>query len=246
LQEDGAKAMGSETIKTAHGHGVALRRPEDSVYYDPVRNPTGAPPPGRPQRYRDDVDMMDPSKAEEFEAAHRARAAAAADSAATAHSGGAILPPPDEPPPGILPPPDMLPPGALPPPTGPPPGFAPGAPPMPPPGWIPPPPMGPPPGFGPGAAQPQPAIEAVVEGAATAMRTIPAQQDSKLTSMVPANVRAKRQKAKVVPTRLPVIPTNNANAGFGLAPQVASSGGGGGGGVTDASVASFLDEISQL
>ena len=35
-----------------HGHGVPEQRPENSVYYHPTLNPSGTPPPGKPQRYR--------------------------------------------------------------------------------------------------------------------------------------------------------------------------------------------------
>lgn len=66
--------FGDEGVRaTPHGHGVPQRSAEDSVYYHPVNNPSGMPPPGRPQRYRDDVDLMDPAKADEAEAALRAR-----------------------------------------------------------------------------------------------------------------------------------------------------------------------------
>ena len=36
------------------GHGVPEQRPENSVYYHPTLNPSGVPPPGKPQRYRTD------------------------------------------------------------------------------------------------------------------------------------------------------------------------------------------------
>lgn len=46
-------AAGNATpILNAHGHGAAVYRPEDSVYYHPQLNPEGKPPPGKPQRYR--------------------------------------------------------------------------------------------------------------------------------------------------------------------------------------------------
>ena len=35
--------------------GTGIRRPEDSVYYHPTLNPVGAPPAGKPQRYRTSV-----------------------------------------------------------------------------------------------------------------------------------------------------------------------------------------------
>lgn len=37
-----------------YGHGVPEQRPENSVYYHPTLNPSGIPPPGKPQRYRTD------------------------------------------------------------------------------------------------------------------------------------------------------------------------------------------------
>lgn len=82
----------------------------------------------------------------------------------------------------------------------------------------------------------------MLAGDATAVRTVPAHQDSKLTSMVPANVYAKRKHAQPK-TRLQNVPNVDANAGFGLAPQLgrvqtADAG--------DAAYASFMDEIANL
>ena len=37
-----------------YGHGVPEQQPENSVYYHPTLNPSGVPPPGKPQRYRTD------------------------------------------------------------------------------------------------------------------------------------------------------------------------------------------------
>ena len=279
--------FGEEGVQTTpFGHGVPQRRPEDSVYYDPVRNPTGAPPPGKPQRYKDDVDLMDPAKADQVEA-ERAAARQAALAAAAANGDGDaagapsdILPPPSGPPPGFVGPPAGPPPGVLPPPSAPPPGMLPppshpppgaphaagplGPPPGPPPGVAPPgpppgppplpPPSGPPPGHAPdgaaagdsdaggAAAAVVRRNEAVLAGDATAVRTIPAHQDKRLTAMVPANVRARRQPVKQT-TRLQTIPNVNRNAGFGLAPQVGTARAADGG---DAAFASFMDEISQL
>ncbi len=39
--------------------GTGIRRPEDSVYYHPTLNPLGAPPAGKPQRYRTSVLALD-------------------------------------------------------------------------------------------------------------------------------------------------------------------------------------------
>ena len=293
LQETHMKeTFGDEGVQTTpFGHGVCQRAPEDSVYFHPVTNPTGAPPAGKPQRYKDDVDLMDPAKAERFEEERRERAAAAAASAAAEHSTDAhaphgILPPPPGPPPGVLPPPTGPPPGMLAPPMGAPPGVLPppmGPPPIglmppagprpgalpppagPPPGAMPPPvgpppgfpgalppPSGPPPGHGPqpplpgtavGAPAVRKATESVVAGEATAQRTVPAHQDTKLTAMVPATVRAKRQKVRPT-TKLQVVPNVAVNAGFGLAPQLGVSDSGRAGG--DAAFAEFMDEIAKI
>lgn len=334
--------FGDEGVRTTpHGHGVPQRSAEDSVYYHPVNNPTGTPPPGRPQRYRDDVDLMDPAKADEAEAALRARmrappAAASRSSDAIEASGttcftcmvllcpvvllfvvgsvllhfkcfflslpaavsilfpvrvffkhtyfertrsqcagsaGAILPPPDHPPPGVLPPPDGPPPGVhmlpagvlpppsdappgviLPPPTAPPPGML-AAPPGPPPlphGALPP-PVGLPPGMLPPAANlaeltgaPQVTaakpVETIMEGAATALKTIPAQQDSKLTCMVPAALRAKRHKEKGNKKDVHIIAPGK-DRSFGLAPSSLTTK------ATDApdsTLDAFMSEIANL
>lgn len=82
----------------------------------------------------------------------------------------------------------------------------------------------------------------MIAGDATAVRTVPAHQDSKLVSMVPANVYAKRKNTRQK-TRLQSVPNVDANAGFGLAPQVgrvptADAG--------DTAYASFMDEIANL
>jgi hypothetical protein len=282
MQENTMKELfGEEGVQTTpFGHGVPQRKPEDSVYYHPITNPTGMPPAGRPQRYKDDVELMDPAKAEKLEEERRARAAAAVSAATQqakeqpANTAPAnILPPPPGPPPGFLAPPAGPPPGVLPPPTGPPPGVLPppaGPPPGvlpspvgPPPSGIMPPPPGPLPGFpasglqpaaGPfaghlpttsGAPQVSPTKQptaSVVAGEATAVRTIPAHQDPRLKAMVPATVRAKRQKFKSS-TKLQPVPNLDVNAGFGLAPQL---------GATDtqdageAAYAEFMDEIAKM
>lgn len=91
LQEDNLKEkFGEEGVRTTpHGHGVPQRSAQDSVYYHPVNNPSGAPPPGRPQRYRDDVDLMDPAKADEAEAALRARMRAQPEAASSSADASA-------------------------------------------------------------------------------------------------------------------------------------------------------------
>jgi len=100
------RALDEGRAAAPHGHGAPMRQPQESVYYHPVTNPTGAPPPGRPQRYKDDVDLMDPSKADAPAAPHRTRTAHDVAEPSGAAADESILPPPDEPPPGILPPPD--------------------------------------------------------------------------------------------------------------------------------------------
>eukprot|EP00873_Tetraselmis_striata_P037015 jgi/Tetstr1/457279/TSEL_043884.t1 len=162
----------------AYGHGAPEGRPEDSVYYHPVHNPTGAPPTGKPQRYRSAKAAAGPG-------------AGSVPGHVAPGAGGASLPVPDAPPlpsgpapvgipvPAAPPLPDRPYHGAtassgggggppeggdgaaggggavLPPPPGPPPGAAPlPPPPGPPPQAAPPgpgrlpPPAGPPPGFG--------------------------------------------------------------------------------------------------
>lgn len=241
------RALDEGRAAAPHGHGAPTRKPQESVYYHPVTNPTGAPPPGRPQRYKDDVDFMDPTKADAPIVPARTRTAHDVAEPSGAAMDDPILPPPDEPPPGILPPPDGPPPGfaaagMLPPPGFPPPGV------LPPPG-LPPGMLAPPPGPPPGAVPPQPGsgrgakvVEAVMEGAATAQRTIPAQHDPKLMAMVPATVRAKRPKAK--PTaRLPAVLKRDTNAGFGLAPQTGPAHAAD---VPDGSFEDFMSEIAML
>ncbi|GAB4822894.1 hypothetical protein N2152v2_009940 [Parachlorella kessleri] len=111
------------------------RRPEDSVYFHPTLNPLGIPPPGKPQRYKDEAG---PSSN---------KPALPVPKPPPLPSGPAPhLPPPPRPPPM---PAGPAPPGAapLPPPPGPPPGSSPLPPPLgPPPGFVLPPPPGPPPG----------------------------------------------------------------------------------------------------
>lgn len=53
MQEEQVKQSEPDgyTFTGEHGHGVLDRRPEDSVYYHPTLNPSGMPPPGKPQRY---------------------------------------------------------------------------------------------------------------------------------------------------------------------------------------------------
>lgn len=48
----GASSDGQERTSSAAPPAPAPRKPEESVYYHPVFNPTGAPPPGQPPMYR--------------------------------------------------------------------------------------------------------------------------------------------------------------------------------------------------
>lgn len=47
-------AVSVPVFNNEYGHGVPEQRPENSVYYHPTLNPSGVPPPGKPQRYRTD------------------------------------------------------------------------------------------------------------------------------------------------------------------------------------------------
>ncbi|KAL4450675.1 hypothetical protein ABPG77_001031 [Micractinium sp. CCAP 211/92] len=146
MEEEAAKRMGGRGLEEIAAEPV--RRPEDSVYYHPTLNPLGIPPPGKPQKYKTEVDAAGPA--------------------------GLPLPVPKQPPlPAGLPPPPPRPPprpeGApppLPPPPGPPPGAAPlPPPPGPPPGVAPlPPPPGPPPGKAPLPPPPGPPPAAAAAG----------------------------------------------------------------------------------
>lgn len=48
------EAVSVPVFNNEYGHGVPEQRPENSVYYHPTLNPSGVPPPGKPQRYRTD------------------------------------------------------------------------------------------------------------------------------------------------------------------------------------------------
>lgn len=155
-----------------------------------------------------------------------------------------VLPPPSDAPPGvILPPPTAPPPGMLAPPLGPPP--------VPPPGVALPPPVGLPPGMLPPAANlaemtgaPQVTatkpVETVMEGAATALRTIPAAQDAKLTAMVPAALRAKRHKEKVSSKNVHIVAPGK-DRSFGLAPTATRASD-----APDSTLDAFMSEIANL
>ena len=116
------RVRGSGTEIVAAGarvdSGLGERRPQDSVYYHPTLNPTGRPPPGKPQKYKatagayddddDDVAEEDEDEDDGWGIPGEPRVAPAANAEDTG-----ILPPPPGPPPSIAPPPG--------PPPGPPP-----------------------------------------------------------------------------------------------------------------------------
>ncbi|KAF2316010.1 hypothetical protein GH714_040805 [Hevea brasiliensis] len=125
-------------------------KPEDSVYYHPTLNPTGAPPPGKPPMYKSSIGPRIPLSA-------AASSSTAASSSNTESDDGtlAVLPPPPPPPPplpestnvasgdnSVIPASLPLPPPPPMPPKPPAPGLGMSLPPPPPP---PPPPPGPPP-----------------------------------------------------------------------------------------------------
>jgi len=66
-QAEEARAEAGEPALLAfvagHGHGVPEQRPENSVYYHPTLNPSGTPPPGKPQRYRTALALPAPPPA---------------------------------------------------------------------------------------------------------------------------------------------------------------------------------------
>lgn len=60
LQEEAARAkeaVSMPVFTNEYGHGVPEQRPENSVYYHPTLNPSGVPPPGKPQRYKTDPSV---------------------------------------------------------------------------------------------------------------------------------------------------------------------------------------------
>ncbi|KAJ9163673.1 hypothetical protein P3X46_023315 [Hevea brasiliensis] len=71
-------------------------KPEDSVYYHPTLNPTGAPPPGKPPMYKSSIGPRIPLSA-------AASSSTAASSSNTESDDGtlAVLPPPPPPPPPL-------------------------------------------------------------------------------------------------------------------------------------------------
>eukprot|EP00740_Mantoniella_antarctica_P016588 CAMPEP_0181373738 /NCGR_PEP_ID=MMETSP1106-20121128/15571_1 /TAXON_ID=81844 /ORGANISM="Mantoniella antarctica, Strain SL-175" /LENGTH=241 /DNA_ID=CAMNT_0023491521 /DNA_START=76 /DNA_END=797 /DNA_ORIENTATION=- len=58
LQKTGLELMSAGTGARG-GAGLGERRHQDSVYYHPTLNPTGRPPPGKPQKYKAMTDRED-------------------------------------------------------------------------------------------------------------------------------------------------------------------------------------------
>lgn len=69
--------------------------PEDSVYYHPTMNPTGAPPPGKPPMYKSSIGPRIPLSA--------STSAAASSSTSEPEAATSAVPPPPPPPPPPLP-----------------------------------------------------------------------------------------------------------------------------------------------
>ncbi|DBB17731.1 hypothetical protein WJX82_007314 [Trebouxia sp. C0006] len=58
-KEDDVRRITCDVPVADPARGTGIRRPEDSVYYHPTLNPLGAPPAGKPQRYRTSVLALD-------------------------------------------------------------------------------------------------------------------------------------------------------------------------------------------
>ena len=64
------RARGTEIVAAGTARvdsGLGERRPQDSVYYHPTLNPTGRPPPGKPQKYKSAADAGEADEAAEDE-----------------------------------------------------------------------------------------------------------------------------------------------------------------------------------
>ncbi|CAK0784079.1 hypothetical protein CVIRNUC_007282 [Coccomyxa viridis] len=229
------EAVSVPVFNNEYGHGVPEQQPENSVYYHPTLNPSGVPPPGKPQRYRTDP-TNGPRVPLPVPAAPPLPAGPAPGRPTPPSTSAALLPPPLGPPPGVLPPPAGPPPGMLPAPAGPPPGMAYGGvvpPPMgPPPGMLPPPGM-PPPGYSapPSVAPSRSAApghekKTTITGQSTVTKLPRAQDDRTVTSMVPASVRVRREEASAS-SRAVLGPgakgRPTVGPGFGLAPALFTS-----------------------
>ncbi|DBA87905.1 hypothetical protein WJX77_002812 [Trebouxia sp. C0004] len=154
-KEDDVRKITYDTPMADPALGTGIRRPEDSVYYHQTLNPLGAPPAGKPQRYRTSVLAL-----EAPQSSHSAAAlpvpkppplpqgpapqlalpappnSTAAGCSSRTHAEGSDafqisgppatpLPPPDGPPPAVAGP-SSAELGPLLPPAGPPTGFVPG------------------------------------------------------------------------------------------------------------------------
>ncbi|KAG2496410.1 hypothetical protein HYH03_005636 [Edaphochlamys debaryana] len=167
-----AKTGGPQVALPGAAAGPVAVRPQDSPYYHPTLNPTGAPPPGKGVVPNIPKPASGPAipvpKAPPLPAGPRPTMPPppGAPSLPSGPAPGAaphqVLPPPDEPPPPVLPPPDHPPPGYKPPP-----GSMSAAPVLPG-GRLAPPPMPPPPVL---AAQ---QAAAAAAAAAAAMKEAPA------------------------------------------------------------------------
>ncbi|PNW81259.1 hypothetical protein CHLRE_07g348700v5 [Chlamydomonas reinhardtii] len=176
-EEIQAKSGGPQVALPGAAAGPVALRPEDSPYYHPTLNPSGAPPPGK--GVGPSATNKEPSgpaipvpKAPPLPAGPKPTMPpppAAPPLPSGPRPGGppaTPLPPPDEPPPPVLPPPDHPPPGyVLPPPmAGPPMGMA----------KLPPPPMPPPPVL---AAQAAAAATAAAKAADAAQPPAPGTEE---------------------------------------------------------------------
>ncbi|KAJ9528001.1 hypothetical protein QJQ45_005552 [Haematococcus lacustris] len=217
-EEDLRKRAGAEGAGTAgaapfdpaiQGAAAASIRPEDSRYYHPTLNPTGAPPPGKlaaalitapaaGSKAGSAAGNIPLPKAPPLPAgpAPKLPAPPAAPPLPSGPAPGqpslqeaplVLLPAPPGPPPGwtgeVLPPPTAPPPGwRLPPPSGPPPGMLAGA--LPP--RMPPPP-GPPPGYtgAPSHSVQQQAIRPGEEGTAAGMEPAGSSQQGGVAPLPP-------------------------------------------------------------
>ena len=105
------RGSGSEIVAAGArvDSGLGERRPQDSVYYHPTLNPTGRPPPGKPQKYKANAGAYDDDGVAGEEGDNEddgwgVPGEPCVVPAADAEDAG-ILPPPPGPPPSDAPPP---------------------------------------------------------------------------------------------------------------------------------------------
>ena len=170
-------------------------RPEDSLYFHPVLNPTGAPPPGKPAKYRAPQPVRATGTGRSLPPPESPTHGAGQGQQPPPQAGATLLGAPPgfptpldpvgiSPPPGVWPPPPGPPPAVLPPPSAPPPAA------LPPPPGPPPPDLGAPTGEG----RAPPAREQHTVGAEANLTIGRAEKNKELLSMVPASLRTKRPK----------------------------------------------------